>query len=210
MIPDVVPAELCARARAHMDAVLAPPAEGGGTAARSHPIPGGIMAELCTTPTLLSVAEALYRAPAAELRLTEQVLIRTDPEPPDPAAPDEPTARGWHMGTCSSTSPAGFQQVKLKLCADFAFTPERFEPGGNRPRQTYFQMFSVYSDVKPGAGCTMVVPQSVSAGSALSVCSRRSDEKETVHDVAPQDAGRGRGDRRQPRRALGAARQDRR
>ena len=66
----------------------------------------------------------------------------------------------------------------LKLCADFAFTPERFEPGGNRPRQTYFQMFSVYSDVKPGAGCTMVVPQSVSAaGSALSVCSRRSAGK---------------------------------
>ena len=116
MIPDVVPAELCARARAHMDAVLAPPAEGGGTAARSHPIPGGIMAELCTTPTLLSVAEALYRAPAAELRLTEQVLIRTDPEPPDPAAPDEPTARGWHLGTCS-TSPAGFLSVQAETSA---------------------------------------------------------------------------------------------
>ena len=137
MIPDVVPAELCARARVHMDAVLAPPAEGGGTAARSHPIPGGIMAELCTTPTLLSVAEALYRAPAAELRLTEQVLIRTDPEPPDPAAPDGPTARGWHMGTCSSTSPAGFQQVKLTPLAQTLPSPRsassRAATGRGRP-----------------------------------------------------------------------------
>ncbi len=127
-----------------MDAVLAPPVEGkGGVAARSHPIPGEIMAELCTTPTLLSVAEAVYRAPAADLRLTEQVLIRTDPEPPADSPHLTPLAaepRGWHL--------------------DFAFDPERFEPGEGRPRQTYFQMFSLYSDVLPGAGCTMVVPKS--------------------------------------------------
>ena len=124
-----------------MDVVLAPRVEGkGGTAARSHPMPGAIMAELCTAPTLLSFAEALYRTPATDLRLTEQVLIRTDPEPPADAPAPTAEPRGWHL--------------------DFAFNPERFDPGHGRPRQTYFQMFSLYSDVLPGAGCTMVVPES--------------------------------------------------
>ena len=37
------------------------------------------MAEMCTAPTFLAAAEALWRAPAAELRLNEQVPIRKCP-----------------------------------------------------------------------------------------------------------------------------------
>ena len=140
IVPDVLPLELCARARDHMDGLLALPAP-GGAASRSHPIPGGIMGELATVPLLLECASALYRSPVPELRLTEQVLIRTDPEAPGgeplpgPAGGGEP--RGWHC--------------------DFVFQPQHFHA---TPRQNYFQMFGVFTDVLPGAACTMVVPGS--------------------------------------------------
>ena len=77
VIPGVFSPEFCARARAHMDEILVPPDQPrSAAAARSHPIPGSIMAEMCTAPTFLAAAEALWRAPAAELRLNEQVPIR--------------------------------------------------------------------------------------------------------------------------------------
>ena len=41
VVPGAIPASLCARARAHMDALLAPPApEGGGSAGCGHPAAG--------------------------------------------------------------------------------------------------------------------------------------------------------------------------
>jgi ectoine hydroxylase-related dioxygenase (phytanoyl-CoA dioxygenase family) len=146
VVPDVLPLDLCTRAKAHVDSLLAPIGTGGAVAARSHPIPGGIMGELATTPLLMECASALYRSPFDELRLTEQVLIRTDPEPPTseqqqapsvpmPAGGGEP--RGWHC--------------------DFVFQEQHFHA---TPRQNYFQMFGVFTDVLPGAGCTMVVPGS--------------------------------------------------
>ena len=50
----------------------------GGLVSRRHPLPGSIMGELCTAPAFVEGAEALWRAPISELRLTEQVPIRTD------------------------------------------------------------------------------------------------------------------------------------
>jgi hypothetical protein len=98
------------------------------------------MAELCTAPAVLAMGSALCGAPIEELRLLEQVLIRTDPQSAQTLlkAPDPPMEkRGWHC--------------------DQVFTPAAW---GGRPRQNYFQMFAVFNDVLPGAACTCVVPYS--------------------------------------------------
>lgn len=95
------------------------------------------MAEMCTAPIFLAVAEALWRAPAEELRLNEQVPIRTDPEPLSSAK--KPGTAGYHC--------------------DFVFQRRHFSA---TPRQTYFQTFSIFSKggVQPGGACTMVIPGS--------------------------------------------------
>ena len=103
-----------------MDALLAPPApEGGGSEGCGHPFPGPIMAELCSAPGVLAMGSALMDAPVEEMRLLEQVLIRTDPQSAQSVldTPDTPMEeRGWHCG-----------QI---------FTPTAFH---GRPRQNYFQ-----------------------------------------------------------------------
>jgi len=143
IVPGVFPPELCARAAAHMDEMLegreALRVPGRGPAARSHPIPGNVKGQLFPAPALLAGAPALARAPQPELRLFEQVLLRTAPVPLEAQMMKEPgpTARGWHL--------------------DDVFAPEMFAA---TPRQTYFQMFAVLRDVLPGAGGTMVVPGS--------------------------------------------------
>ena len=140
VIPDVFPLSLCARTREHMDALL-PQRDPEKSAAhyRSHPIPGSIMGDLCTAPAFLEGAEALWGAPATELRLNEQVLIRTDPEPPGSERPHG--TGGYHC--------------------DFVFQEQHFFTG-SRPRQTYFQCFAICSagGVAPDGGCTMVIPNS--------------------------------------------------
>ena len=62
VVTDVFTPEFCARARAHLDGILAPrdPSKGGAASAR-HPIPGAIMGEICTAPAFLAGAEALWR-----------------------------------------------------------------------------------------------------------------------------------------------------
>jgi ectoine hydroxylase-related dioxygenase (phytanoyl-CoA dioxygenase family) len=139
VVPGAIPASLCARARAHMDALLAPPApEGGGSEGCGHPFPGPIMAELCSAPGVLAMSSALMDAPVEEMRLLEQVLIRTDPQSAQSVLDTPDTSmeeRGWHC--------------------DQIFTPAAFH---GRPRQNYFQMFAVFNDVLPGAACTCVVP----------------------------------------------------
>ena len=115
IVPGAIPPELCARAKAHMDAVLEPPAAaGGGSAGCGHPIPGWIMAELCTAPAVLAMGSALMRAPASEMRLLEQVLIRTDPKPEQTRrdTPDTPMAeRGWHCDQIFPPSAFGGRSV---------------------------------------------------------------------------------------------------
>ena len=147
VVPAVFPTELTERAARHMDEMLAPQhrahltgaglSENRGPVARSHPVPGAVMAELFAAPRLLAVAAALARAPASELRLLDQTMLRTEVAPPEMLAEPGPTARGWHV--------------------DDVFTPEMFSA---TPRQTYFQLFAVLRDILPGAGGTMVVPAS--------------------------------------------------
>ena len=97
-----------------------------------HPIPGAIMAEVLDNPRLLELAQQLLHA--RDMRLVEQVLIRTDAQH---AAPDAPSATGWHI--------------------DMTFLPEHYN---SRPRQTYFQMVHALSTIAPRGGATMVVPGS--------------------------------------------------
>ena len=138
IVPDVFPLDLCQRGAAHMDEVLQQGMETHqGPVSRSHPIPGSIMGELFSAPRLLAVASALARAPRSELRLFEQVLIRTARVPHEKIDEPGPTARGWHV--------------------DDVFAPEQFFA---TPRETYQQMFAVLRDIEPGAGGTMVVPSS--------------------------------------------------
>ena len=140
VVPGVFTQEFCARARAHMDDILAPrDTSKGGAASARHPIPGAIMAEICTAPAFLAGAEALWRAPVGELRLNEQVPIRTDPWPTGHPDAPEPGTKGYHC--------------------DFTFQTKHFAA---TPRQVYFQTFSIFSEggVKSGGACTMVVPRS--------------------------------------------------
>lgn len=122
------------RIRQHMDSLLPPiaPPE-APTKSRvntlRHPIPGAIMADILNNPHLLELAsKTLY---SSDLRLLEQVLIRTDP------SQAKPGADGWHI--------------------DMAFLPEHY---GARPRQTYFHMVHALNTVPPGGGATTIIPGS--------------------------------------------------
>jgi len=117
LVPAVAPVEDAAAPRLHT---------------LRHPIPGAIMARLASNPVLLALAARLLDArDPADLRLLEQVLIRTDPGP----LPAGPT--GWHV--------------------DMAFFPDQYE---SRPRRTYYHMVHACSTVQPGGGAFMIVPGS--------------------------------------------------
>ena len=126
-----------ARIRAHMDSLLAAPEPRDDAQARRvlelrHPIPGAIMADIASNPDLISLAQALLHA--NDLKLLEQVLIRTDPRDADLA----PTAiQGWHL--------------------DMTFMPEHYNA---RPRQTYFHMVHSLNNVAPDGGGTALIPGS--------------------------------------------------
>jgi ectoine hydroxylase-related dioxygenase (phytanoyl-CoA dioxygenase family) len=116
LAPEIAPAELADGRRVHE---------------RRHPLPGAIMAQIIT-PALTEVAQAaLKTCTLTDLRLLEQVLIRTDPRPP----PHGPT--GWHV--------------------DWAFFPSEYL---SAPRQTYYHMVQACSTVEPGGGAFMIVPGS--------------------------------------------------
>jgi ectoine hydroxylase-related dioxygenase (phytanoyl-CoA dioxygenase family) len=137
VVPGFLDRATTAAVRSHIDELVpaAAPVE-DATARRlhtlRHPIPGAIMARLASNPALLSLAARLLdtRDPA-DLRLLEQVLIRTDPGP----LPVGPT--GWHV--------------------DMAFFPDQYE---SRPRRTYYHMVHACSTVRPGGGAFMIVPGS--------------------------------------------------
>ena len=121
------------RVRRHMDSLLPPvaPADAANAPrlhALRHPIGGAIMAELLS-PQLLELSKSLLNS--NDLRLLEQVLIRTDPQT------SAPTADGWHV--------------------DMAFLPEHYNA---RPRQTYFHMVHCLNTVARGGGAFTIVPGS--------------------------------------------------
>ena len=134
VVRDFLDRTMTRRLREHMDSLLppiAPPEQEGVTRVNTlrHPIPGAIMAKALNRPALLDLAAELIHAD--DMRLLEQVLIRTDPRP----APHGPG--GWHI--------------------DFAFLPEDYNA---RPRRTYFHMVHALSTVEPGGGAFMIVPGS--------------------------------------------------
>ena len=134
VVPEFMPLALVERLRAHIDGLLGPlPATPDG-AVRDlrHPIPGDILAEVLYREPLIRLAmDELGTRDRGDLRLLEQVLIRTEPSP----APAGPTA--WHI--------------------DWAGLPDE---AAARPRQTYYHHVQALGDIRPGGGATMVVPGS--------------------------------------------------
>jgi ectoine hydroxylase-related dioxygenase (phytanoyl-CoA dioxygenase family) len=138
VIPRFLDEETTTAIRSHIDR-LAPPVSPRDQVSAPrlhtlrHPIPGAIMARLLADNTALIplAASLLGTRDVADLRLLEQVLIRTDPGP-HPAAPT-----GWHV--------------------DMAFFPDQY---GSRPRRTYYHMVHACSTVRPGGGAFMIIPGS--------------------------------------------------
>ena len=137
VLPRFIDSATTARIRAHIDSLLTPP-EPADLPARPrvhvvrHPIQGPIMAELLQLPGELELACAMLRAQSiCDLRILEQVLIRTDPGP-GPYGPG-----GWHV--------------------DMAFLPSHYD---SSPRGTYYHMVHCCNTVKPGGGAFTIVPGS--------------------------------------------------
>ena len=121
------------RIREHMDSVLPPVAPSDEAKVLRintlrHPIAGEIMAEILSQGLVELAQQTLC---SNELRLLEQVLIRTDPQ-----AQSAPVNQ-WHV--------------------DMAFLPEHYHA---RPRQTYFHMVHCLNTVAPGGGAFTIVPGS--------------------------------------------------
>ncbi len=126
--------EMTRRGRAHIDSLLPPVNTPEEDRERwhfvlRHPIPGAIMADFLNNPNLFELATRCLQP--NELRLLEQVLIRSDPRPP----PHGPL--GWHV--------------------DWAFFPRQYNAV---PRQTYFHMSHCLNTVPPGGAAFMIVPGS--------------------------------------------------
>jgi len=137
VVPNFLDKATTAAIRAHIDNFAGPVAPlDKGDAQRlhimRHPIAGELMPKLASRPELLDLAMKTLRIKSrADLRLLEQVLIRTDPAPPPYGA------GGWHV--------------------DMAFLPQHYDC---TPRGTYFHMVHLCNDVKAGGGAFMIVPGS--------------------------------------------------
>lgn len=137
VFPNFLDAATSARIREHMDSLLPPVAAPDDEStprlhAMRHPISGAIMAEIIT-PELSELASQLLQS--SDLRLLEQVLVRTDPAPLAQRKPQ--SAQGWHV--------------------DMAFHPSHYE---STPRHTYFHMMHCLNTVAPGGGAFTIVPGS--------------------------------------------------
>ena len=121
-----------AELRAHVDAVAGPVGKTGKTRNDlRHPIPGAIMGPLAANPATIELGRLLLGGDP-ELRMREQVLIRSDPQPP-------PYARelGYHID-------AAFCRAEVEAV----------------PKQVYYQMLHYLSTVKPGGAGVHIVPGS--------------------------------------------------
>jgi len=133
VFPNFLDRVTTAKIRAHMDSLLPPISPKDGDAHRvhtlRHPIPGAIMAEILDNPRLLELAQQILHS--QDLRLLEQVLIRTDGQN------ESPGVHGWHL--------------------DMTFLPEHYN---SRPRQTYFHMVHALSTIPEDGGATNIIPGS--------------------------------------------------
>lgn len=156
IVPEFLDRSTTARLREHMDSLLPPMQLAEAPDAKRvndlrHPFPGALMSEMVTDEHL-ELGRRLLQA--TELRLTEQVLIRTDPSLPK-------GAHGWHI--------------------DYAFYPRHRAAA---PRQTYVQMVHALSPVVSGGSATMLVPGSHRAHYAASAQVVASGEGERFRDQA--------------------------
>ena len=121
-----------AEIRRHVDEIAGPIVRTDARTARRdlrHPIPGESMARLAGNRTTLALAATIIGS--SELRMREQVLVRTGPSFPPYGA------LGWHI--------------------DAAFYRDEFEA---HPKQVYYQMPHYCSPVVPGGAAFMIVPDS--------------------------------------------------
>ena len=130
VVPRFLDRSLTGRLRQHIDSLLAERKPDGRTDLR-HPISGEILAEALFETELIPLAASLLFS--KDLRLLEQVLIRTDPAAPGAAR----GPNGWHV--------------------DMAFHPDEYNA---RPRRTYFHHVHALSTVEPGGGAFTIVPGS--------------------------------------------------
>lgn len=132
VFPGFLAPEITADIRSHIDDIAGPVVSADPRAARHdlrHPLPGAIMARLASNRTTLELASALIGS--RNLRMREQVFVRTDPSPPP-----YPSST-WHI--------------------DAAFCREEFE---TTPRQVYYQMLHCCSTVAAGGAAVLIVPGS--------------------------------------------------
>lgn len=125
--------DLTAAVRAFVDDHIGP--VGSAETSRNdlrHPLPGDVFARLLIeNPQTLELARCLLGG-TPDLRMREQVIIRSDPEPAPWAS-----ELGYHID-------AGFNS------AEFAA----------RPRQVYYQMLHYCNTVQPGGAAVHIVPRS--------------------------------------------------
>ena len=141
---------LTTRLRQHIDSLIVKLKPGNVNDLR-HPIPGEVMAEaLFETGLMALAASQLF---STDIRLLEQVLIRTDPAEPGVAG----GASGWHL--------------------DMAFHPDEYNA---RPRRTYYHYVHALSTVEPGGGAFTIVPGSHHKTYAAAAAMRTDEELERL------------------------------
>ena len=133
VIPGYIDLATTAAIRDHLDAIIPLKLPGAlkvtlGVNEIRHPIPGELMPRLASDGRTLQLARTLLRSD--DLRLREQILMRTDPVPP-------PYSNSYHI--------------------DAPFLLEEYE---TTPRQIYFQMVQYCSPVSPGGAGVMIIPGS--------------------------------------------------
>ena len=129
---DYLDRETTAAIRAHIDGIAGPVETSDRRTVRHdlrHPIPGAIMARLASNRTTLELASTLIGS--RDLRMREQVFVRTDPSPPPYQS------LSWHI--------------------DAAFCREDFQA---KPRRVYYQMLHYCSTVEAGGAAVLIVPGS--------------------------------------------------
>ena len=122
VFPEYLDRDTTATIRAHIDSLVGPIASADHNTARHglrHPIPGAIMARLVNNPATLELAATLIGS--RDLRMREQVFIRSDPSPPPYQAPQ------WHIDAafCRAEFAAGRDRSITRCCiAVVRFLPE--------------------------------------------------------------------------------------
>ena len=151
--PEYLDRATTAAVRTHIDRLVGPIVSADHTTARHdlrHPIPGAIMARLVNNPATLKLAATLIGS--RDLRMREQVFIRSDPSPPPYQAPQ------WHI--------------------DAAFCRREFAV---RPRQVYYQMLHYCNTVSAGGAAFMIVPGSHKLSLEARDKAEREEGRQPIH-----------------------------